>query len=116
VSSTHDEILAAGVPGSAHGLRKAGATLAAEGGTSEAQLNAIFGWAHGSRESATLHRGCKSQEARCRLEHFCPTKGAGTKRLEMTSEINVEEAGWWALEGSNLQPDGYEPSDNALSR
>jgi len=33
----------------------------------------------------------------------------------MTSEINVEEAEWWALEGSNLQPDGYAPSGNALS-
>ena len=34
----------AGVPGRAHGLRKAGATLAAERGATEAQLMAIFGW------------------------------------------------------------------------
>jgi len=34
----------AGVPGRAHGLRKAGATLAAERGASEDQLMAIFGW------------------------------------------------------------------------
>lgn len=46
----------AGVPGSAHGLRKAGATRAAENGASEADLNAIFGWKEGSRESATYVR------------------------------------------------------------
>ncbi|WP_166652371.1 tyrosine-type recombinase/integrase [Enterovirga rhinocerotis] len=46
----------AGVPGSAHGLRKAGARRAAEAGATEAQLNALFGWAQGSRESATYVR------------------------------------------------------------
>jgi len=35
---------AAGVPGSAHGLRKAGATRAVENGATLAQLNAIYGW------------------------------------------------------------------------
>lgn len=34
----------AGVPGRAHGLRKAGATIAAEAGASEKQLMALFGW------------------------------------------------------------------------
>lgn len=34
----------AGVPGRAHGLRKAGATIAAENGASAHQLMAIFGW------------------------------------------------------------------------
>ena len=46
----------ASCPGSAHGLRKAGARRAAEAGASEAQLNALFGWADGSRESATYTR------------------------------------------------------------
>lgn len=36
--------IAAGVPGRAHGLRKAGATRAANRGASDAQLDAIFGW------------------------------------------------------------------------
>ena len=39
-----DACKAAGVPGSAHGLRKAGATRAAENGATERELNAIFGW------------------------------------------------------------------------
>jgi hypothetical protein len=47
---------AAGCPGSAHGLRKAGARRAAEDGETEAQLNALFGWADGCRESATYTR------------------------------------------------------------
>ena len=38
---------AAGVKGSAHGLRKLGATRAADNGATEAQLEAIFGWRGG---------------------------------------------------------------------
>jgi integrase len=38
---------AAGVPGSAHGLRKAGAARAASNGATVAQLEAIFGWSGG---------------------------------------------------------------------
>jgi integrase len=40
----HDACKAASVPGSAHGLRKAGAARAASNGATVAQLNAIFGW------------------------------------------------------------------------
>ncbi|KZK97895.1 site-specific tyrosine recombinase XerC [Pseudovibrio sp. Ad5] len=36
--------VAAGVPGRAHGMRKAAATLAAENGATDSQLKAIFGW------------------------------------------------------------------------
>ncbi|WP_367399424.1 MULTISPECIES: tyrosine-type recombinase/integrase [Methylorubrum] len=52
-----DACVAAGAPGQAHGLRKAGARRAAESGAAEAELNAWFGWADGSRESATYVRG-----------------------------------------------------------
>lgn len=45
-----DACRAADVPGAAHGLRKAGATRAAERGATEAQLNALFGWGDGSNE------------------------------------------------------------------
>lgn len=59
---------AAKCPGSAHGLRKAGARRAAEDGATEAQLNALFGWADGSRESAvytrTANRAKMAREAR----------------------------------------------------
>jgi integrase len=39
-----DACKAAGVPGSAHGVRKIAATRAADNGATEAQLMAIFGW------------------------------------------------------------------------
>ncbi|PPQ42110.1 tyrosine-type recombinase/integrase [Rhodopseudomonas palustris] len=39
-----DRCVEAGVPGRAHGLRKAGATIAAERGATPHQLMAIFGW------------------------------------------------------------------------
>ena len=48
----HDACVAAGVPGSAHGLRKAGAARAASNGATVAQLEAIFGWHDGGRMAA----------------------------------------------------------------
>jgi len=41
----------AGVPGSAHGVRKIAATRAANAGATVAQLEAIFGWQGGSMAS-----------------------------------------------------------------
>jgi integrase len=46
-----DACRAAGVPGRAHGLRKAGATRAANNGATEAELEAIFGWTGGRMAS-----------------------------------------------------------------
>ena len=57
-----DACVAAKVPGRAHGLRKAGARRAAESGATEAELNAWFGWADGSRESATYVRGANRRK------------------------------------------------------
>jgi integrase len=48
----HDACVAAGVPGSAHGLRKAGAARAASNSATVAQLEAIFGWHDGGRMAA----------------------------------------------------------------
>ena len=39
-----DRCVEAGVPGRAHGLRKAGATIAADNGATAHQLMAIYGW------------------------------------------------------------------------
>lgn len=52
-----DVCVATGLPGRAHGLRKAGARRAAESGATDLELNAWFGWADGSRQSATYTRG-----------------------------------------------------------
>lgn len=45
-----------GIPGTAHGLRKTRATRAANNGASEAELEAMFGWARGSKEAAEYTR------------------------------------------------------------
>jgi integrase len=50
-----DRCKAAGVPGRAHGLRKAGATLLAEGGATAHELMAIYGWAN-LKEAETYTR------------------------------------------------------------
>jgi integrase len=53
---------AAGISKSAHGVRKIAATVAAENGATEAELNAIFGWT-GNRQSSHYTR----QASRARL-------------------------------------------------
>lgn len=47
---------AAGVPGSAHGIRKTRATIEAENGASGPRLDALFGWRTGSNTSAIYIR------------------------------------------------------------
>jgi integrase len=46
----------AGVPGSAHGVRKIAATRAANAGATVAQLEAIFGWSGGGRMASLYTR------------------------------------------------------------
>ena len=46
-----DACKAAGVPGSAHGVRKIAATTAANAGATVAQLEAVFGWCGGTMAS-----------------------------------------------------------------
>lgn len=62
---------AAGVKGSAHGLRKLGATRAADNGATEAQLEAIFGWRGGgmaARYTRSANRRKLAHEAMFKLE------------------------------------------------
>lgn len=63
----------AGVPGSSHGLRKIAAVRCAENGATELMLNAMFGWADGSKESATYVRGAnRSKLSRANSELLIP--------------------------------------------
>lgn len=88
-----DVCRAAGCPGSAHGLRKAGATRAAERGASERQLMAIFGWTTGkmaqlytkaadrkllARDAATLL--LREQSENKNLPHLRLGAGGSAKR------------------------------------
>lgn len=67
--------VAAGVPGSAHGLRKAGATRAAEAGATIHELNAIFGWT--GTQMASLYT---EQANRTMLAQRAIGKLAGNKK------------------------------------
>jgi len=55
---------AAGVPGSAHGLRKAGAARAAEEGATVNQLNAIYGWTGTRMASLYTEKADRAKMAR----------------------------------------------------
>jgi len=57
-----DWCIAAGLPHcSAHGVRKAGATVAAENGATEAQLMAIFGW-EDAKQAVTYTRSARQKK------------------------------------------------------
>lgn len=81
----------AGVPGSAHGLREAGATRAADNGATEAQLEAIFGWRGGGMAALYNRKANRAKLARDAAEKLMSEhdvnfysrtlpKGAGKKR------------------------------------
>jgi integrase len=80
-------------PGTAHSLRKAGATRAAERGASERQLMAIFGWSTGKMAQLYTRAADRSRLARDaaalllpeqsenkNLPHLRPGAGAKAKR------------------------------------
>ena len=88
----------------------------ANNGAAEAQLMAVFGWtdpkmaAHYTRTANRTRLAAQSidmlnasRTSIPALEH--PVRGKNRKR----NEINIDFGEWWAREGSNLQPDGYEP-------
>lgn len=56
--------VAAGVPGSAHGLRKARATRAAEAGATEHELMALYGWTTGKQAGVYTRAASRSALAR----------------------------------------------------
>jgi integrase len=90
---------AAGVPGSAHGVRKIAATRAAENGATVSQLEAIFGWSGGRMASLytqTANRRKLALEAMSKLgggnekQHLFPhlSKRCG-RQSEKAIEINA---------------------------
>jgi integrase len=82
-----DRCVEAGVPGRAHGLRKAGATIAANNGATAHQLMAIFGW-ETLKMAEQYTRAADQQRLAKAAMHMlgtreqtstesCPTEGAG---------------------------------------
>ena len=70
---------------SAHGLRKAGATLAAERGASEPQLNAIFGWAENSNEARRYTRAARQKVLAASAVSLLSTTERGTTTVPFAS-------------------------------
>jgi len=66
---------AAGVPGSFHGLRKAGATRAAERGATERQLMAIYGWSTGKMAQHYTRSADRVRLARDAAQLLLPAQG-----------------------------------------
>jgi integrase len=80
---------AAGVPGSAHGLRKTRATLATEAGASNAELEALMGWSHGSKMAELYTQG--RNEARL-AERAADRMLADESRTSIPAPINKVRA------------------------
>jgi len=78
-----EQCVAAGVPGRAHGLRKAGATFAADNGANEFQLSAMYGWADTRMAMVYTKRANKKRLAEQAANALYPhlKSGAG-KNLE----------------------------------
>jgi integrase len=72
----------AGVPGSAHGVRKIAATRAAENGATVAELEAIFGW-HGGGMASHYTR----EADRVRLAKEAMHKLANEKRTSIPAPL-----------------------------
>lgn len=63
---------AAKVPGRAHGLRKAGATIAAENGATDQQLMAIFGWTNPEQAAVYTRTANRAKMAAMGVEMLIP--------------------------------------------
>jgi integrase len=75
-----DTCRVAGCPGSAHGLRKAGATRAAERGATERQLMAIFGWSSPRMAAHYTRAADRSRLARDAAQLLLPAQSENKKR------------------------------------
>jgi hypothetical protein len=77
----------AGIPGSAHGVRKIAATRTANAGATVAQLEAIFGWQGGAM--ASLY-----------------TRAADRRRLafEAMHKLNANDERSWSIPDSGSPP------------
>jgi hypothetical protein len=104
----------AGVPGSAHGVRKIAATRAANSGATVAQLEAIFGWSGGQMAS---HYTRSADRKRLALEGMhmlanekrksIPSPSDQVRARENQNKIKDKFFKWWGWEDSNFQPNDY---------
>lgn len=93
-----ERCLEAGVPGRAHGIRKAGATLLAERGATAHQLMAIFGWMT-LKEAERYTRAAQRKQmaadgmpllGRIENEMFPTKRAVGTKQAKSRGKSKVD--------------------------
>lgn len=78
---------------SAHGLRKAGACIAAEGGATELQLKAVFGWETMKEAERYTRQARGRQLAEAGMQAFARAFAAGQDGNEMDSPFRVVPSG-----------------------
>jgi integrase len=88
----------AGVPGSAHGVRKIAATRAAENGATVAELDAIFGWHGGGMASYFTREGLRTM-SELLFPHLSVRCG---RQSEKPNNFNADFSKWCGREDSNL--------------
>ena len=81
----HECCRKANCPGSAHGLRKAGATRAAERGPTERQLMAIFGWTTGKMAQHYTRAADRARLAHDAAQLLLPAQDRNKKRPHLRS-------------------------------
>jgi integrase len=77
---------------SAHGVRKAGATIAAENGATIDQLKAIFGWSN-NQQPATYTRAASQKKLAATAMHLVVPSGPEREQMGPTLEANTSIGG-----------------------
>jgi integrase len=86
-----DACNAAGVPGSAHGVRKIAATRAANSGATVAQLEAIFGWTGGTMASLYTRAADRERLAREAMHKLAVGNDTGTSIVAPLQKVRAIE-------------------------
>jgi integrase len=84
----HEACRAAGVPGSAHGVRKIAATRAAENGATVAELEAIFGWHGGAMAAHYTREANRARLARAAMHKLGTSNPAPKGKVRELEEKN----------------------------
>ena len=80
----------AGIKKSAHGVRKIAATIAAENGATEKELDALFGWVDGGRTSAIYTRDANRARLAMQAIHKLNENGTSPPSPEVTVRAVAE--------------------------
>jgi hypothetical protein len=94
----------------AHGVRRAGATIAAENGANKATLTAIFGWEDAKQAVLYTRAARRKKMADAGMHLLVPQKDAPSKSLHAVSELRKEAKNpmkssvWQERRDSNSQP------------